>query len=436
MPQDTESLKAEMMKEAENLIDMVLKDKGPAEGIKLSEIEQIAVQVGMKFQQMIAQRLVEDGQVEKEEEVICPGCGERLRVKDYRSRRIETEAGEVEVRRAYYYCQRCQAGFFPLDKRWGLTRSVYSPERARQMVWLSSLVPYEQAAQVFERIGHHSTPSASIWRQAQQHGERLKEHSERQQDFVRVERIVLPPPGQDHRERKGGSMDGGMVHIRGEGWKEMKVGAVFDIDLRLEHDQRTGELVEQAHGTNIAYTGVLGSVDEFAPALWALAVAQDVPCAAQSSVTADGAEWIWNLVADYFPDSIQIVDWYHACQHLSDAAYALYPDDPDQALSWFRRHQTPLFLGTIHQITHPLDQAGLPDHSRYFHTHKRRMQYLTFREEGYPIGSGTVESSIKQFKARLTGPGMRWSRPGAERMLVTRSAVLGCNFDALWDKAA
>ena len=64
------------------------------------------------------------------------------------------------------------------------------------------------------------------------------------------------------------------------------------------------------------------------------------------------------------------------------------------------------------------------------------MQYQEFREEGYPIGSGTVESGIKQFKARLTGPGMRWSRPGAERMLIIRAAVLADTFDALWTVAA
>jgi hypothetical protein len=64
------------------------------------------------------------------------------------------------------------------------------------------------------------------------------------------------------------------------------------------------------------------------------------------------------------------------------------------------------------------------------------MQYQEFREEGYPIGSGTVESGIKQFKARLTGPGMRWSRPGAEQMLVVRAAVLAHDFDPLWAAAA
>ena len=230
-------------------------------------------------------------------------------------------------------------------------------------------------------------------------------------------------------------MDGGMTHIRGEGWKEMKVGAVFDLDLRLERDALTHELVERAHAVEIAYRAVLGSADEFAPAMWALAWRHGIPTAADSSVTADGAEWIWRLCRDLFPDSVQIVDWYHACEPLAEAARALYPSDEAKAHRWFRRRCKDLYKGEIHHITLRLDNAGLGKHSHYFHTHKRRMQYQTYVEEGYPVGSGTVESGVKRFKGHLTGAGMRWSRPGAEQMLVVRGAVMARNFDALWDAA-
>ena len=132
---------------------------------------------------------------------------------------------------------------------------------------------------------------------------------------------------------------------------------------------------------------------------------------------------------------MQIVDWYHAAEHLAKAAHALCPDDGDRAQHWYRRMQKPLFRGEIWKITQILDEAQLGNHATYFHNHQRRMQYQQFRTDGYPIGSGTVESSIKQYKARLTGAGMRWSRIGAERMFVLCSAVLGDNFDELWDAA-
>jgi hypothetical protein len=306
---------------------------------------------------------------------------------------------------------------------------------ARQMVWLNGLLPPEQGTQVFERIGHRQIPEWSIWKQTQYHGERLKAYVDCQQDHVGVERVKLPPPGCDHHQRKGVSMDGGMVHIRGEGWKEFKVGTVFDIDLRLERDPQTRDLVQRPHGVNMAYTAVLGSACEFGPMLWALAWHHGVPSAADSSVTADGAEWIWNLVKDYFPDSVQIVDWYHACQHLAEAARALCPDDDTKAQRWFHKRCRDLYKGEIYKITIRLDTAGLTKQSRYFHTYQRKMQYQTFLEDGYPIGSGTVESGVKQFKHRLTGAGMRWSRPGAEQMLVIRGAVMARTFDELWDAA-
>ena len=303
------------------------------------------------------------------------------------------------------------------------------------MVWLSGLLPYEHAVQAFARIGHRHVPKTNIWRQTQKQGARLKKLVERTQDQVNVTRIILDDERLDHQHPKGISMDGGMVNIREEGWKEFKAGTIFDITTRLAYDEETGEPVERGHAENIGYTAVLGSVESFKPALWALAVAHDVPRAARSSITADAAAWIWNLAPDYFPDSVQIVDWYHAAEHLAKAAHALYPDEGHRAQQWYRRMQKPLFRGEIWQITRCLDEAQLEEQATYFHNHQRRMQYQQFRTEGYPIGSGTVESGIKQYKARLTGAGMRWSRIGAERMFVLRSAVLADNFDELWDAA-
>ena len=121
------------------------------------------------------------------------------------------------------------------------------------------------------------------------------------------------------------------------------------------------------------------------------------------------------------------MDWYHAADHLAQAATALYPDDPKRAQHWLRLRQDDLFLGQIQAITTPLDNADLTEHSHYFHNHQRRMQYHEFRENGLPIGSGTVESGVKQFKTRLTAAGMRWNRPGA---------VLDNSFNALSAAAA
>lgn len=300
------------------------------------------------------------------------------------------------------------------------------------MVWLSTQVSYENASEVFKRIGQRCIPSVSIWRQTQKHGQRMEQVAQHSAERNPVERTVLPAQRQTEQKRKGISMDGGMINIRGEGWKEFKVGTIFEIQQRWERDPSTREFVQLPHGVGMVYTALLGSAAEFAPALWQLAIEQHIPQTDETSVTADGAEWIWTLTMDLFPDSHQIVDWFHACQHLSLASVALFPDDPDRAKRWYAQRLDDLFQGGAASIALELECADLSDHARYFRVHQRRMQYQEFREEGYPIGSGTVESAIKQFKARLTGAGMRWSRPAARQMLFLRAAALDHSFDARW----
>jgi hypothetical protein len=330
-----------------------------------------------------------------------------------------------------------ERGIFPLDRQWELNETVYSAEMASKMVWLSGLLPYEQCQQVFERIGERFIPSSSTWRQTQKHGQRLQDYVERQREQVSVERVVLPDVRYDHDQRKGVSADGGMVNIREEGWRELKVGAVFDVETRLQRNPQTLDLDEMAHGVNVHYTAVVGSKTEFTPALWALAVQHQVPTAKERGFVGDGAAWIWNVAEDVCPDGRQIVDWFHAVQHLVEAAATLYPDEKDipRRNRWLTIHKTHLYMGRIPKIIAALHRHDHAELAGYFESHQRRMQYLEFREEGWPIGSGTVESAVKQFKQRLTGSGMRWKLDHANRMIVIRAAVLGNDFDVLWRAA-
>jgi hypothetical protein len=159
-------------------------------------------------------------------------------------------------------------GFFPLDEKLGLGKRVHSADLAKQMVWLSGLLPYKQVEEVFERIGHCEVARMSVWRQAEQHGERLRAYLKRKQEQVGVERVVLPPPGQDHWQPKGISLDGGMINIRGEGRKEIKVGAIGDIEQRSERDPVTDEEKLQAHCIHVGY----------APPFWDRRRLSHLPC--------------------------------------------------------------------------------------------------------------------------------------------------------------
>lgn len=150
----------------------------------------------------------------------------------------------------------------------------------------------------------------------------------------------------------------------------------------------------------------------FGEALWAEARRRHGRHASETVVLGDGAAWIWNLAADKFFTSRQVVDWYHAKLHLTQAANVLHGAGPPAAHRWLREHETPLLQGHAERLANDLRTLAqkLPngaDHLRreagYFQDNYHRMQYLEMREEGFPIGSGMVESACKQFQARLAG---------------------------------
>jgi len=317
---------------------------------------------------------------------------------------------------------------FPLDEQWGVDERGYSSELSYQFLWLSGLMPFAQAQRVLEQVGQITIGSSTLWEQTQGHGERLCQLQARQQKQVSVERTRWQHERYDPCLTRCVSMDGGMVCILGEGWKELKVGLVSALALDEEDEAGRVRLKE------MDYCAVIGDVTAFENPLWALAVKHDVPHAGRLAVVADGAQWIWRLVADLFPVCTQILDYYHAKQQLAQAAHACYPKDETAAQSWFEAMSGYLFQGEIWKIIAHLEQHQQA--TSYFVKQQRRMQYQQFRADGFPIGSGGVESGIKQFKQRLTGAGMRWSRAGATRMVTIRAAVMADTFHHLWQQVA
>jgi hypothetical protein len=326
-----------------------------------------------------------------------------------------------------------------------LTRN-WSEGVVKQAVWLSGLVDYETSQEILEQVGQISISASSIWRQAQQWGEqfRLLETKERLRASVLPVKWVPEKGRIEEVGRMGVAIDGGMIHIRDEGWKEFKVGTVFNVAVWPTWDKDTQEMVEHAHAVNNSYVAHLGGVEVFGDMVWAEAARREWEYAADTEVIGDGAPWIWNLALDCFYDSRQMVDWYHATEHLASAARLIKGEGTPASKRWFKAQATTLFQGRVMRIVLSLEaeaQANptiaqeLLKQAGYFRNNQRRMNYQEMREEGWLIGSGPVESGVKQYKARFTGPGMRWSRSGAERLLPVRSAVMGRRFDELWQQA-
>lgn len=310
-------------------------------------------------------------------------------------------------------------------------------------MWLSGLVPFEQAEKILQEIGQVNISRCSIWRRTEVWGKKFKALEEAEQ----VKANALPeqwqPPSRAEvaDQRQGVAMDGVMVHVRREGWKELKVGAVFDIEVRVGKDEHTREPVQMAHAVHNSYVAHLGGPDIFGEQMFAEARRRGWEQAQDTQVIGDGAVWIWNQADLHFGHSHQLVDWYHADQHLANAA-RLFKGEGTQAFHlWFNSRETALYQGHAERVACELEQAAaeLPNvaeelrrEAGYFREHQHRMNYLEMREQEYVIGSGMVEGGAKQYQARLCGPGMRWSRQHVEHLIPIRTAILSGRFPDVW----
>ena len=317
----------------------------------------------------------------------------------------------------------------------------------RELVWLSGQVAsYAAVESVLYRVGRLSVSDSSVWRRVETWGTAIKVEEEKRR--ARANSLPKREYVRKHAlggvQRMGVGMDGAQVYIRKEKWKELKIGCTFDLEVRPTRRKETGEWEPMAHAIGNQYVAHLGGPERLGELLWAAAKARGWESADDKQVIGDGIAWIWTQAQTHFYDGQQVVDWYHGAEHLASIAELLHGPDTPAAKIWYHAAQTSLYQGHAARIAQHLrkkaaKRAELADdlqrEAGYLENHKRRMQYQEFREDGYVIGSGMVESGCKQFKARFCGPGMRWSREGIERLLPIRAAVMSKSFDDVWTAA-
>ena len=295
-----------------------------------------------------------------------------------------------------------------------------------------------------EKIGGVRISYSSVWRRVEKWGKQFEAVEKMQQvkAYGFEEQVEIDP--NRSLGHMGAAMDGTMIHIREEGWKELKAGSIFEVEKRVENDPETQEKLEIGHAVKNGYVAHLGGPEVFGKKMWAEARGRYWTQAVDSIVIGDGASWIWNLASEHFYASHQLVDWYHASEHLANAGKVLHGEGSPKARRWHRSMETPLYQGHADKIAnklvgqakkYPKQSEELRKEAGYFKNNHKRMQYLEMRENGYPIGSGMVESAAKQYKARFAGSGMRWSRKGAKQLLPIRTAIMSNRFDKMWSMA-
>lgn len=363
--------------------------------------------------------------------VAC-ACQEHARRISRRQAQLLSVFGWTGYRRSYYHCAACGQRWTPLDEHEGLRPGRATPGMVRLLGLAGVTVSFEEACR---QIGEYLQVEVSVntvRRETQLIGQRQRQREARWIANSQKEAYLQARERQAQRpQRRYGSIDGALVPLA-EGWKEQKTLSWYRAGRRYGSPE--------LRALDIHYYTSLAEAHTFGQLLWATAVHHRADQAAELVFVCDGAAWIWKLVEHYFPEAVQIVDWYHACQYFYPLAEALFADDHSAGQQWVHSMQDLLWQGQVDAVIRTCQrlvdqhQGGQAARSAltYFTNNQDRMQYAHFREQGYFIGSGTVESACKQIVSmRLKRSGARWSRSGASATAKARAAWLSGDWDTV-----
>jgi hypothetical protein len=359
----------------------------------------------------------------------CSHCGEAAKYQRKRKGMVITLQGRVYYRRAYYLCAGCGHGHYPTDQRLGIQPGQMSAEVIRIAALVGIQEAFGTSRDLLMRTTLLELSANSIRTACQKLGEQVQANEQAlQADSQNLERQ------REHARMTApkqvcGSLNGFMVLFE-DGWHEMKGGTWWTQD---EHGQ----------AQDIRYYVDTAPAERFSDLVWATGFERLADQTEELTFVTDGSEWIERIITQHFPHATLIIDWFHACEYLAPVAALAY-SDASQREDWLNRVTTDLWEGRITQVIkacRPFVRSHLkPDDDpaqqaiRYFFNPRHRMDYPTYRDHNYPIGSGTMESACKQLGLqRLKISGARWGqdRESACKVAKARATYLSEHWDEI-----
>jgi len=431
-----------------------LRNELPTGPQTLDQIEQRVEEIGEQIKREIQDEVV-DAQGTGHAGVTLPcSCGGLARYRGDAVRSVVTIQGAQSIARAYYYCSSCRKGLHPLDRTLELGRGLCSVRVRALACRFASYLPFSVAARELELVCGIRLSASSVQRLAKETGRHLRGEWEAREKRLR-EHPNAEPKGPGPKQLHI-SMDGVMAHVGGA-WREVKLGVCY------ERSSSAGSVEAGAAPNSAAYYATLASSEQFGRRLRALGWVAKEPLCRHVAVLADGSDWIWKEAAKHFTQRTQILDFFHASEHLWSVARVRFSPsaiDPgpnvrqeaeqeasDAAREWVSQQKAKLLeadngvtlvLQDIRAWT-PRTQTGQEVRRKelgYFTQHAQRMHYKAYKEAGFHIGSGVMESSCRWVvQQRMKGAGMRWSYEGAECMLQLRTTWCSRNQQELLNAA-
>lgn len=354
--------------------------------------------------------------------------------------------GRVSYKRRYYTCPSCGNGLSPLDKCLHLAAGEVTAGLAELLALAGVETAFAESSRFIERFLLFRVSDNTLRKETERFGV-LQKAREEEWKVQSQSESWLQERLQKYGNQAGrmyGSIDGVMAPCKGE-WREMKniawyqVEKVHSYEQRRHHASTVGEQ-NDLQARNITYHCDIQPPDQLGSLFWATACQRNADLFEEVVFVCDGAVWIWKLIERHFPHAVQIVDWYHASEYLPPIAEAAYGHDTPDYHAWLDQTRSLLWEGQIDDLIRdcqilgsiPLAQKAVHDAVSYFTNNQKRMDYARFRQQGYFIGSGTVESAGKQIAGlRLKRAGARWTETGAVATAKARAAWLSDQWDDL-----
>jgi hypothetical protein len=369
---------------------------------------------------------------------------------DYRSKDLLTVLSPIRLNRGYYHCAPCREGVIPRDVELDIVSTSFSPGVRRMMGKLGGKEPFAEGRADLEALAGIVVETKDVERIAEAIGEQVEQISRKERKAALAGKVVLihpvpkmyvvidgtgvPMVPRETHDRPGKD-ETGKAKTR-----EAKLGCVF---TQAGLDER-GRPVRDEDSTS--YVGAIETAEEFGRRIFTEAIRRGSRRAERLIVLGDGAVWIWNLADLHFPGAVQVVDLYHAREHLSSIAKLLYGPGTPRAMAWSEARTTELDAGEVEKVVSAIARLRPSNHiptdelrkaSAYFQTNAERMRYSNFRAQDLFIGSGVIEAGCKTIIGhRLKQSGMRWTVRGANAIIALRCCELSGRWESFWEARA
>jgi hypothetical protein len=385
-----------------------------------------------------------------EQRIVACSCGHSAHYRELRSKPVLTVVGLVNVSRPYYLCRHCHAGQFPADVELDIENREFSPGVRRMQAVVGQEAPFDHGRQQMKLLADLEVTTKAVERTAEAIGEDIA--AREQAEIQRAVQLDLPmvvgepipilhvqmdgtgvPVVKKETVGRQGKIEGQPAHTR-----EAKLGCIF---TQTTWDAEGFALRDPGSTT---YVGAIETAQEFGLRLYLEACKRGWSRAEKKVVIGDGAEWIWNIADQHFPGAIQIVDLYHARQHLWELARKLFPNQQAEQQRWMIVHKDGLLdEGKIEDLVASLrsidsSNPELAEKIRieadYFEKNTERMRYPEFRAQHLFVGSGVIEAGCKAIiGSRCKQSGMFWTVRGANAILALRCCYFNGRFEDYWE---